>query len=81
MQYLIKFSTHKCKLDYREITFVQKISDFVQLRRFFDISAMSVYFNSNDLAGIAMTEITLKLLSCSVASYSFSQNLWICCSD
>ena len=30
MQYLIKFSTHKCKLDYREITFIQKNSNFVQ---------------------------------------------------
>ena len=30
MQYLIEFSTHKCKLDYREITFIQKISNFVQ---------------------------------------------------
>ena len=30
MQYLIKFSTHVCKLDYREITFIQNISNFVQ---------------------------------------------------
>ena len=30
MQYLIKFSTHKSKLDYREITFIQKILNFVQ---------------------------------------------------
>ena len=58
MQYLIKFSTHKCKLDYREITFIQKISNFVQWRRFFDISALSVYFNSNHLAVIVMTETT-----------------------
>ena len=59
MQYLIKlFSTHRCKLDYRGITFIQKISNFVQWRRFFDISALSVYFNSNHLAVIVMAETT-----------------------
>ena len=74
MQYLIKFSTHVCKLDHKEITFIQKIWNFVQEKRFFYISALSVYFNSNHLAVIVMTKITFKLLICSVASHYFSQN-------
>ena len=67
MQHLIKFSTHACKLDYREITFIQKNFKLREIERFFDISALSVYFNSNHLAVIVMTEITfeiMKLLCC-----------------